>query len=65
MGIANINTESLPRRPSRKLLWSSLALFALFAVFAFWSIEASNFSESNVPGTYELRQGGEWSILVL
>lgn len=65
MSIDNNNNETLPRTSPRKLLRSSLILIALFAVFAFWYVEASNFSDGNVPGTYELRRDGEWSILVL
>jgi hypothetical protein len=48
---------------SRKSI--GVALLLIFLLFGFWYVEAGNFSDSNVPGTYVFQQNGERSTLIL
>jgi hypothetical protein len=47
----------------RRLAGGVLLLICL--TFVFWYIEAGNFTEANVPGTYIVQRDGEASTLIL
>jgi hypothetical protein len=48
---------------SRKSI--GVILLLVFLIYVFWYVEAGNFSDSNVPGTYVLQQNRERSTLIL
>ena len=48
---------------TRKSIGAVLLLVCV--TFTFWYVEAGNFSDSKMSGTYILQQGGEMSTLIL
>jgi hypothetical protein len=42
-----------------------VVILLAFITFTFWYVEAGNFSDSKMSGTYILQRGGEMSTLIL